>query len=216
MKSVLIVVLSFCFIPMVYGQNDVKFVVQAVKDTVVIGDQVKLRFVLEGIECEALEQEEGASMSQTLRAIFNPNHVGNNFSTFISVKPTALGSNSFGPYKIKMLGREFISNVVRIYGIERQMECVKILMPKTCRLEGEAEIKLTNHSFSDYSIELKQTDIFQVVGRASSTQIVNGEWTKQITLNIILKKAGIFKLDKSMFKNLPEDVQVEPFVFEVN
>jgi len=216
MKRLLFVISVLYFMPMVYGQNDVKFIVHPAKDTVILGDHVNLNFLLFGVKSDELEKNRESTLSDSVKNVFSDETLYAHFQTFIRVKPKVIGCNSFGPYTIQLFDRELVSNKVSVYGIKRKMESIKIIMPSKCKLEGEAEIKLTNHSLSDYSIKLKSTDIFQIMGLSSSTSVVNNKFTKNITLNVILKKAGSFKLDKSMFKDLPDNVTVETHMFEVH
>ncbi len=106
------------------AQKELNLKATALSDTIVMGKSVKVRLTLEGIESDIFKDREAKSWD----GFFGDYHQNHDFRTFVSEVPNELGTNVMGPYTIKMMGREFVSNTVIIEVIEQPEEIFKIEM----------------------------------------------------------------------------------------
>lgn len=210
-KLNLLVSLLFCFSMSACAQNELNLKATALSDTIVMGKSVKVRLTLEGIESDIFKGREAKSWD----GFFGDYHQNHDFRTFVSEMPNVLGTNVLGPYVIKMMGREFVSNTVSVKVIEQPEESFEIKMPKEGRVGEEIKIKISGVSNASFNAVLKKTDIFKVNGSTINTTVLDGVASTTSEYSVVLKKRGVFEMNRSMFKDLPEQIKITPVTFEV-
>ncbi|WP_321308572.1 hypothetical protein [Marinifilum fragile] len=210
-KLNLLVLLLFCCSMSACAQKDLNLKASALSDTIVMGKNVKVRLTLEGIESDIFKGRENKSWD----GFFGDYQQNHDFRTFVSEVPNELGTNVLGPYTIKMMGREFVSNTVIIEVIEQPEEIFKIEMPKEGRVGEEITIKLRGRFNGSLTAIIKENEIFKVNARSVTTSIANGVHNTVWEFGVRLKKKGVFEMNRSMFRNLPDQIKITPVTFEV-
>lgn len=208
-KKYFLVIIVFFTVVQAVCQNELKLIAKAYNDTALVESSVNVELTIEGIAVD-FELENQAKSTDPFDAFFSGKENDKKFKMFISVTPKKLGKNKFGPYKIKLLGKEIASNEVIIYAYKRKSEEITILMPDEAKLGQEITIKILNYSNADYNVQLKQNDFFEIKNSSLSISNINGKYTRTLSLKVKLLKEGKIILDRSKFKNIPEYVQVKP------
>jgi len=203
-----------CLLISACGQEELNLKASALKSKIHRGESVRIRLAIEGIESDVLKKENeagGRSLDN-----FSAEYLDNSdFRTFINVKPKSLGKNKLGPFKIKLMGKELTSNEVVVEVIEQTVEYIHIEMPKEGRVGEKIKIKITGHSSGSLSTQFKDNDAFKINMQSCRSQVSNGNYTIKNEYTATLKRKGIFEINRSVFKNLPADIQIEPVRIEV-
>ncbi|WP_282126590.1 hypothetical protein [Marinifilum flexuosum] len=210
-KLNLVLLMFVCCSMAACAQRDVNLKAKVLSDTIVIGKSVKVRLTLEGIESDIFKGRDAKSWD----GFFGDYQQNHDFRTFVNEVPNELGKNVLGPYTIKMMGREFVSNPVSVEVIEQPEESFEIKMPKEGRVGEEIKIKISGVSNASFNAVLKKTDIFKVNGSTINTTVVDGVASTTSEYSVVLKKRGVFEMNRSMFVNLPEQIKITPVTFEV-
>jgi len=213
-KLNLLVLILFCCSISACAQKEFKLKATALSDTIVMGKSVKVRLSLEGIESDIFKGREKTD-KDVLDGFFGDYQQNHDFRTFVTVSPNSLGKNSLGPYKIKLLGKEFTSNKVSVEVIEQPEEIFKIEMPKEGKVGEQIKIKIIGNSNGSFTALVKENEIFKVHGSSISTSVTDGVYSCVSEYTLILKKKGAFEFDRSLFKNLPDQIKLESVKFEV-
>jgi len=210
-KLNLVLLMLVCCSMAACAQGDVNLKAKALSETIIIGKSVKVRLTLEGIESDVFKGND----TKSLDGFFGDYQQNHDFRTFVREVPNELGTNVLGPYTIKMMGREFVSNTVIVEVIEQPEEIFKIEMPQEGRVGEEIKIKISGVSNASFNAVLKKTDIFKVNGSTINTTVVDGVASTTSEYSVVLKKRGVFEMKRSMFVNLPEQIKITPVTFEV-
>lgn len=197
------------FINKINCQTDLKLIAKTYGDTILMGSSSKIILELQGIDYN-FQLENKNSSDSTLRNFLTRGKSNKVFRLEFLVTPNKLGINEIEPFVINILGHEIKSNSLKIYTIKRKLEKVDILMPEKAKLNEKIKIKILNYSQSDYDLEIKELDFLKVVNQSQSTTLLNGEYTRTITLVAIVTQKGEFRIDKKSFKTTPEYVNIEP------
>ncbi|PXY02268.1 hypothetical protein DF185_06370 [Marinifilum breve] len=192
-------------------QRDVNLKAKALSDTIIVGKSVKVRLTLEGIDSDIFKGRDTKSSD----GFFGDYHQNHDFRTFVREVPKELGKNVLGPYTIKMMDREFVSNKVIVEVIEQPEESFEIKMPKEGRVGEEITIKLSGSLNGSLTAKLKENEIFKVNARSIRTSVVNGVHNTVWEFSVKLKKKGVFEMNRSTFVNLPDQIKIKPVRFEV-
>ncbi|PKQ63813.1 hypothetical protein BZG02_07250 [Labilibaculum filiforme] len=203
-------VLNACVQKNTCVQHDLKLEASTSQDTIYEGESLSVRLSLQGVESDIFKNKK----SQV--AFFEDHQEGNDFRTFIDIKPELLGENLIGPFKIKLLGKEYQSNILLVEVIKPASENVQIEMPRQGVVGEKIQIKISGLMSRAYSISFIENDIFTINSQSHSTSYLNGNYTNGASFTVILKKKGVFQLNKDLFKDLPDYVQIDPVQFEVN
>jgi len=196
------------------GQEELNLKASALKNKIHLGESVRIRLVIEGIQSDVLKNKNETS-GRSLDNFFAEYLDNSDFRTFINVKPQSLGKNKLGPFKIKLMGKELTSNEVIVEVIEQTVEYIHIEMPKEGRVGKKIKIKITGHSNGSLSAQLKENDVFKINSQSCRSQVSNGNYTIKNEYTATLKRKGIFEINRTVFKNLPADIQIEPVRIEI-
>lgn len=210
-KLNLLLLMLVCCSMVACVQRDVNLKAKALSDTIIVGKSVKVRLTLEGIDSDIFKGRDTKS-SDGFFGDYQQNH---DFRTFVREVPKKLGKNVLGPYTIKMMDREFVSNKVIVEVIEQPEESFEIKMPKEGRVGEEITIKLSGSLNGSLTAKLKENEIFKVNARSIRTSVVNGVHNTVWEFSVKLKKKGVFEMNRSMFVNLPDQIKIKPVRFEV-
>ncbi len=99
--------------------------------------------------------------------------------------------------------------------IEQPEEIFKIEMPKEGKVGEQITIKIIGNSNGSFTALDKENEIFKVHGSSISTSVTDGVYSCVSEYTLILKKKGVFEFDRSLFKNLPDQIKLESVKFEV-
>ncbi|WP_430817553.1 hypothetical protein [Carboxylicivirga sp. RSCT41] len=207
--STLTVALNSC------GQNNLKLVANAHKDSVVLGTTVSINLALEGIDLN-FDFEDNSSQDFWYSALVNEPNENKRFDMHMNVTPERLGVNKYGPYTISVLGKKITSNEVSIYTIGIEPGELKIISPSHGLVNEEIEIQVISYSKSNSELKLKDNEFFKVRSTSTSTTISNGKYSKTISLKVILKKKGILILNRDSFIQISENQKVRPVQIQIN
>lgn len=191
-------------------QKDLKFEASTSKDTIYLGETLSVRLSLQGVQSNIFKNPKSQN------SFFEDHQEGNDFRTFIDVKPDSLGANVIGPFKIALLGKEYQSNKLLIQVISQPAENIHIEMPNKGVVGEKIQIKISGFSDRGYSFHLKDNDIFKINSQSHSTNFINGKYTKEASYTVTLKKKGVFELNKDLFNSLPDHIKLTPMQLEVN
>ncbi|WP_133249978.1 hypothetical protein [Marinifilum breve] len=210
-KLNLLLLMLVCCSMVACVQRDVNLKAKALSDTIIVGKSVKVRLTLEGIDSDIFKGRDTKSSD----GFFGDYHQNHDFRTFVREVPKELGKNVLGPYTIKMMDREFVSNKVIVEVIEQPEESFEIKMPKEGRVGEEITIKLSGSLNGSLTAKLKENEIFKVNARSIRTSVVNGVHNTVWEFSVKLKKKGVFEMNRSTFVNLPDQIKIKPVRFEV-
>lgn len=211
--NVLLVAIA-CLVLSACAQEELNLKASALKSKIHLGESVRIRLAIEGIQSDILEDKKEAS-GRSLDNFFADFQDDNNFRTFVRVCPKSLGKNKLGPFKIKLMGKELKSNEVIVEVIEQTVEYIHIEMPKEGRVGEKINIKIIGHSNGSLSTHFKENDVFKINIQSCSSQVSNGNYTIKNEYTATLKRKGIFEINRTVFKNLPAHIQIEPVRIEV-
>lgn len=213
MRIFLLLIMT-CIVLPAYAQKALDLKAIAMKDTIVLGESIKIRLSLNGVESDIFD-----TSLQRKKSIFDDFYYkvpknDNSFSTVIEVTPISIGKSIFGPYEITLLGETFTSNEVPIHVLKQYPEYINIEMPSNGVLGKQIDIKISCESIRPFAIQLLDNEMFKIEKQSNSSRIINGEFTRETIFTVTLTKKGSFILDKTIFANLPKHVLVEPVNFK--
>ncbi|WP_282039243.1 hypothetical protein [Saccharicrinis aurantiacus] len=169
-----------------------------------VDSQVTISLELEGLDINLGEQEDSSSDK------FWGIHNNRRFGTSITVTPDKVGLNTYGPYSITLLGKEYVSNKVEINTVKRESESISILSPSSAKLNDLIFIEVFYSFSSKQKLTLKENDFFDIRSTSSSSSINNGERLNSLGYAVKVIKEGTCVIDKNSFWRLPSYATVEP------
>lgn len=203
-----------CLVLSACAHSELNLKATALKGKIHLGESVRIRLAIEGIQSDVLKDKKEGS-GRSLDNFFADFQDDNNFRSFVHVCPKSLGKNRLGPFKIKLMGKELISNEVIVEVIEQAVEYIHIEMPKEGRVGERINIKITGHSNSSFTTKFKENDVFKINIQSCSSQVSNGKYTIKNEYTATLERKGIFEINRTVFENLPDHIQIEPLRIEV-
>jgi hypothetical protein len=190
--------------------QDLKYELICVKDTLSLGKEVPMSLSVIGTD-NLLGENDSRISSIDRAASFN-----------FYAKPKTLGKHVFGPYKIKINGRELSSNTVSIYVVEpdKNKDFIELHVAEKINVGDTVKISLRSKR-SSLKLKLKSTNKFKVLTTSTSTSymVVNGKPTNKYEKTFFVKflSPGDIKVSKDFFENVSPGVIVpEKMVTVVN
>jgi len=132
----------------------------------------------------------------------------NQFIYAFSVIPKKAGTLKVGPYSFDFNGKKLTSNTLTLkIQEEKNKNLVRITVPQKASVDQEVVIELYSTKESMLQMKVSQSPNFTV--KATSTQSnsyanKDGGYHEYILQKkLVFHKAGVYKIDKSWFGNLP-------------
>ncbi len=183
------------------AQKTISFELYSTKDTIFLGEFVKINLVINGFD-ELINQDKRLQSFESKEK----------FS--FQVGPNVLGKHEFGPYKIKINRKKLVSNKISIVVIERSdyTNHLALTIPDSIYKDSIIELKLSNNK--EYlNLEIKENENFKLVTKSSSSSmsmnqgIVLQEYSQTFKLKFI--KPGEFVIKKEIFEESTKSFQIK-------
>ncbi len=168
--------------------------------TIVLGESIEMELSIRGIEPEQIISPKGFEVKTN----------SNRFVYAFQVIPDSTGELTLGPYHIKYDGKELTSNTITVLVRDKVTEenMIRVKLPPTAKVGEMIIFEISNGKTSMAEVVLKERDELETKASStsSSLRIVNGERknTYAKSFNIIFHKPGIYSIDESWFRNIPD------------